>query len=234
MDNSIATDQCLFIFAQGRSGSTLLLELLNEIDGVNICGENNGALKHLEKFHGCLRESIRNSHPWGDDKPKFTYREILEKELKPAWYNVFEYKSILEQLRSLIREMYNPHGDYRVWGFKEIRHGLGGTYNAFESELDFIKLMFPGSRFVFNTRSIHDLLQSGWWADHPERSRKRLSYQYACFEEYFKIHNDYCYMVAYEDIVAKSVRFIELYDFIQEKFESDVYEMVLNRPKRDR
>ena len=49
--SKLKNSECVFIVAQGRSGSTLLLKLLNSIKGYNICGENHGAISQLSAFY---------------------------------------------------------------------------------------------------------------------------------------------------------------------------------------
>jgi hypothetical protein len=50
----------LFIIAQKRTGSTLLLRILNQIPGFSIAWENGGAFFHLTKFYHQI-EAIRSN-----------------------------------------------------------------------------------------------------------------------------------------------------------------------------
>ena len=56
------TTDFVIIMAQGRSGSTLLLRMLNAVPGVRIAGENQKALDHLRAFVECFRTADHWNH----------------------------------------------------------------------------------------------------------------------------------------------------------------------------
>lgn len=223
---------CVFLIAQGRSGSTLLLELLNEIDGVNICGENWGATKHLAAFEQSLIQSRFYAPPYGESGRMMTYQEIRDRGLKAAWYNLFDLETVQDKLRDILTEMYDPEHIFRIWGFKEIRLGLNSSYEEFEAELDFLKGLFPAARFIFNTRDLDDLIQSGWWADYPEESKRMLTEQMHHFRTYQEAHHIYCYSLTFEDIISRSDKLEGLFTFMGEAFDPVKVEEVLSRPQK--
>ena len=53
----------VFVVTYGRSGSTLLMGLLNSIPGFLIRGENWDALHHLFRFHQTLEDGSRRWEP---------------------------------------------------------------------------------------------------------------------------------------------------------------------------
>lgn len=226
-------DSCIFVVAQGRSGSTLLLELLNEIEGMNICGENWGAVGSLAHFYESLRKTMASAPPQGKADVMMPYAEILERGLKPAWYNVFDHDAILADLRHLLRRMYNPGARYRRWGFKEIRFGLGVDYELFEGQLDFLLHLFPQAKFIFHSRMLESLVQSGWWKEDPELARAKLIRQQEFFERYIGRRYTVSYAMTYEHLIQADARLEGLYSFLGEKFDRQACLRVLARPIRD-
>jgi hypothetical protein len=62
-----------------------------------------------------------------------------------------------------------PEPDTRVTGYKEIRWAAEDVAEY----VDWLQQVFPGARFVVNTRHLDDVAQSKWWADDPD-ARKNL------------------------------------------------------------
>jgi len=213
----IEEQSCLFIMAHGRSGSTLLLRILNTLPGYNICGENWGAFAGLSNFYANILKTKNSKELIGE-------KEYLENSVKPSWYNVFDIESVNCDLRVLIKNMYNPRDEFRVWGFKEIRFGLNVDYENFNRQLEFLKNLFPTTKFIFNVRSIDELVasmsnhawiqQDNWW-DNPQRASKLLLAQKDHFEKFHQANPDYSYLISYEDVLAKNDRFYDLFKFLE-------------------
>ena len=238
--HDVKNSDCVFIVAQGRSGSTLLLKLLNSIDGYNICGENHGALSQLNAFYdSILRTDKLVPKSQGNN---LKYSEIVN--LPPRtdrysgfeWYNVYQLNFIEEKLRDLIFGMFNSHQKYRVWGFKEIRFGLGTIYNhfnidleKFSSDLNFLKQLFPRAKFIFLTRNTEELLKSAWWANNPKQSRKTLEQQKNFFWEYQNNNLDFSYHIDYTHLINNTQKIQDMYVFLGETFDIKKYREVLKR-----
>lgn len=236
----LKNSECVFIVAQGRSGSTLLLKLLNSIDGYNICGENHGALSQLNAFYDSILRTEKLV-PKVENK-NLAYSDLIELPSRQdnysgfEWYNVYQLNFIEDKLRELIVGMFNPSQQYRVWGFKEIRFGLGTIYNHFDinyekfaSELNFIKQLFPHAKFVFLTRKTENLIKSAWWANNPEQSKKTLDKQKNLFHEYINNNSNFCYHVCYHDLVNNTHNLHGMYKFVGEKFILENYQEALKR-----
>lgn len=233
--NELKNSNCVIVLAQGRSGSTLLLRVLNEIEGYNICGENHGAIRKLYEFNQLLQETTKIV-------PKqngrfYTYEELMNLPKYSdsysgfEWYNVYQIESIQEKLRELIFEMFNPERKFKVWGFKEIRFGGETTkyYKRFENELNFLKNLFPKTKFIFLTRDIEQLLKSAWWSKNPDTSRKILEKQEIFFDKYYQNNADFCYSITYHDLVKNTEVLYNMYEFLGESFDLDKYKTVLSR-----
>lgn len=243
--NELKNSQCLFLITQPRSGSTLLMRLINTIEGYNICGENKGALVELSKFYQSLLFTANmgldlknNTKKYYDhfetDNCFLTYNELLnrpkvKKEFSGfEWYNKFNLESIQEKLRELIIEMFNPEKKSIVWGFKEIRYGKE-SYKEFENELLILKELFPLAKFIFNTRKLEDAIQSAWLAQNPDESRQMLNTQSENFLKYHQKYPEFTYHITYQDVVNNTETLHRLYDFLGEKFNRENYQAVLDR-----
>ena len=226
---------CVILLAQGRSGSTLLLRLLNQIEGYNICGENHAAIRSLYEFHRRI-ENTTKKVPKKNGVFR-SYEKLLDLPKKGGsysgfeWYNVYKLESIQEKLRELIVEMFNPERKFKVWGFKEIRFGGQTTnrYKGFENELNFLKKLFPKTKFIFLTRDIEQLLKSGWWSDNPEKSREIIERQKIFFDNYCQNNAEFSYSITYHDLTSNTKKLHKMYDFLGELFEPDQYKAVISR-----
>jgi hypothetical protein len=146
----------VFIVTYGRSGSTLLMGLLNTIPGYRIVGENGNTLYRLYQADQGLREAYakrgRDSnqpiHPWygaTDWRPDEFRRDLVD---------------------AFVANVLRPGRDDRVLGFKEIRY-TEAHMKDLTRFLDFLGDAFPDSRIIFNHRRPDKVASSGWWASNP-------------------------------------------------------------------
>lgn len=147
----------LFVVTYGRSGSTLLMGLLNTLPGYLIRGENRDALHHLFQFEKTMRtESTRG--------PRRKLREPTHPFFGIAGY---PRERAVRQLRRLATEtVMRPKEETRVTGFKEIRW----YHSDLEDYVAWLREVFPGARFLVNTRNHADVLKSKWWAGGEDKS----------------------------------------------------------------
>lgn len=232
--SNLTNSHCLFVIAQGRSGSTLLLRMLNEIEGYNICGENFNAVEKLADFYYLLQkitqqipkiEGVQNRFPTYEELEKWQHENYSGFE----WYNIYDLKIIKQKLREIIVTMFNPNFHYKVWGFKEIRLGFKTNYEQLERQLNFITLLFPQAKFIFNTRNVENLIKSAWWAEKPEENKKYLQKQQHLFKEYCIAHPQNTYQISYEDMIENTIRLHDMYDFLGLSFKIEAYKKVIKR-----
>ena len=145
--------------AMGRSGSTLLMRLLNCSPDMVIWGEHNGFLSALGRsFHAlttkfatdCMRNSQRFAEPVLHQQPI-----ILDRGQRWSceWVNIFTKADTLAAFRNLIVDLLGRRLPAGVrWGFKEIRyHG---------EEIEFLRTLFPRAQFILLLRNPVHVLQS--------------------------------------------------------------------------
>ncbi len=141
----------LFVVTYGRSGSTLVTGLLNSLPGYLIRGENRDALHHLYLFHHTmLTESTR--------KPIKRLRMRTD-----PFFGIGDFpaeKSLAGIRRLALDTVLRPKPDTRVTGFKEIRWYQPDLVEY----VAWLRQVFPGARFLVNTRDHESVLKSGWWA----------------------------------------------------------------------
>lgn len=154
-------EKYVFVFTYGRSGSTLLMGLLNSLDGYCIRGENNNALYQLFEFNrhieeartNSLRNSERPSHPW-------------------FGLNLYDPEAARIQQRDMfVSTLLHPEPHHRVTGFKEIRFSEKDV-PEFEAYIDYVRATFAPCKIVFNHRKLESVAKSGWWANMPEGLNK--------------------------------------------------------------
>lgn len=152
----------VFIFTYGRSGSTLLMGLLNSMPHYCIRGENNNLLHRLywscDALYGALASpSAKNAasptNPWfGLDKTnpgRFAERLI----------------------DAFVDEVLVPGPNHTTLGFKEIRFSQHEVPD-FEAYMAFVRRSFPGCKIIFNHRNLADVAASKWWATMPAAPEK--------------------------------------------------------------
>lgn len=152
----------VFIVTYGRSGSTLLQGVLNSLPGYLVRGENRQAMRHLWAFH---RTAVRER----DRQRAGRERRGLPPGGHPptdAYYGIDEFpvrRSLAGIRRLALDTLLRPEPGTRVVGFKEIRWDDEDV----AAYVGWLQKVFPGARFVVNTRDLDDVAQSRWWADDP-------------------------------------------------------------------
>lgn len=144
----------VFVMAYGRSGSTLLQAILNSTPGVLMRGENRGLAYYLHQFH---KSAVRDAE-WAGD--------VARRKVNP-FYGIRDYPAdvAITRIRELLLDtVLRPEPGTRVLGFKEIRW----YQEDLPDYLAFMQEVFPGARFILNTRQLDDVAKSSWWADHDD------------------------------------------------------------------
>lgn len=202
--------QYVFLVAIGRSGSTLLRELINTFDGVNLQGENDHVLdlaRLLAKTHfNNLRfgQELPTQHPW-----KGMERLNAEKLAK-------DYVKSLENHYLLVDQKGNTH-----FGFKEIRW----HESVFETFAG-MKLMFPNAKYVFNFRDPVEISQSAWHR-HELGGPESIEAQQAILREMAKHLGKNATQVNYEDYTSRPKSLKKVANFLGVKFDQLKVEQVL-------
>jgi hypothetical protein len=206
----------LFVVTYGRSGSTLLMGLLNSIPGYLVRGENWDALHHLFRFHRTLAEG---SQKWDPAR--------LRQRTHPFFgAGDFPVRKSLDGTRRLVLDtVLRPREDTRVTGFKEIRWYADDVVDY----VAWLREVFPGARFVVNTRDHAEVRRSGWWAKRPENAE-----QLPAIEERILALaeglGEAAYRVHYNDYVGDPSALRGLFDWLGEAYDEAAVRSVLETP----
>ena len=152
-------DKIVLICATGRSGSTTMQRIINTIPNSNICGENFGAINSLLEFYRRIKTTTIDYVP-GHMNPA-SYENIISKNVKPSWYNSYNFNNMVQMIRITIINMFKNKDSTNVWGFKEIRYDSGN--------IDYIKdfkELFPQTKVIIQFReNIQAQSKSGWFKE---------------------------------------------------------------------
>jgi len=206
----------VFVVTYGRSGSTLLQGILDSIPGWLIRGENGGAVYHLYRHFTEITSRPQSRRR----EPPFPVTD--------AWFGFDQYprRLAVAQIRALVIDtLLRPGPDTRVTGFKEIRW----DYPDLPAYLRFLQRIFPGARFILNTRSHEDVAKSKWWAraDDPLAELARIEeLQSAAADEL----GDAVYRVRFDDYVEDPAVLRGLFEWLGEEFDEGAVRSVLAVP----
>ncbi|MGA8255735.1 MAG: sulfotransferase [Nocardioides sp.] len=198
----------LFVVTYGRSGSTLVSGLLNAIPGYLVRGENRDALRHLYEFHQQLVFNARG--------PKGNFR----KKTHPFYgAGDFPEQRSIDGIRRLVLDtVLRPKADTRVVGFKEIRWYADDLVDY----VSWLREVFPGARFLINTRAHADVLKSAWWAEgDAEQNASHLAANEAQLLSLAHDLGEAAYRIHYDDYVADPTVLRGLFDWLGEAWDED-------------
>jgi len=208
----------VFVMTYGRSGSTLLMGLLNTLPGYLVRGENDDAMRFLYDFH---RTCVARSTFWPIERMRMRSNPFFGMGDYPVAASVAGIRRLA--LDTLLR----PKPDTRVTGFKEIRWWKRDLVEP----LEFTRTVFPGARFVLNTRDVEDVIQSKWWArKDPAEARAQVQEYDARIERAHRELGDATYRVHYDDYVADPGVLAGMYAWLGEAFDRARVDEVMGTP----
>ena len=200
-------DKVVLLCCTGRSGSTTMQRILNTIENSNICGENYGAINSLLLYYKKLKQTTFIQVP-GRKNP-ISYQEIINRSIKPAWYNSYNIDELQSQIKQMIISMFKNSKDTNVWGFKEIRY----DNNNIELIQEF-KELFPQTKVIIQIREdVNKQSQSSWFNKDPNAKIQLIKTNNE-FYQFFEKHKDYCYFTSFEKMFdIKNIQTI--FEFIE-------------------
>ncbi len=206
----------VFVMTYGRSGSTLLMGILNSIPGWLLRGENRHAMRHLYDFHRSGLEEKRRVNP-----------DLASQPTHP-WFGIEGYPEAasLQHIRALAQAtLLRPEPGTRVSGYKEIR-----WYDEdLPAYLAFMQEVFPGARFVLNTRNLADVAASNFWT-HKDDPLGRVQFIEERMLAAAAGLGDAVHRVHYDDYVADPGSLRGLFDWLGETYDQDRIQAVMATP----
>ena len=197
------TERPIFIFAQARSGSTLLQRVINSFDGVLMYGENVGVLGGVaESYHKFMS---KRGHAFCSESPDHNavWQESLKRLKDPHDFspnvNGLTYDHVRTAFRDFVRTLIHPFDipGLNRWGFKETRH--------FEPDhvFDMLVDLFPQASFLFTLRHPVGVIESvdatGWSKLTLDGKMEQWKSQALSLMRYHRAHPQNTMIVRYED-----------------------------------
>ncbi len=205
----------VFVVTYGRSGSTLLQGILSATPGVVVRGENGGVIQHLFAFH----ETVTR------------HRDRLAREdvLPPShpWWGVDGYPdaTALRDIRTLLLDtVLRPGADTTLVGFKEI----DWPSEQLDQLFAFMRAVFPGARFVLNTRDLEQVATSKWWSRNPDAMAELTAMEQRYVAALDALGDDAWRRVHYDDWVADPAQLRGLFDWLGIDFDEPRVRAVLD------
>ena len=203
----------LFVMTYGRSGSTLLQGVLNSIPGYLIRGENRQVLRHLYDFHSrsvAHRRSMRRNQrrrglPVGGSTSTHPFFGMD---------NFAVEKSLAGTRQLALDTLLRPEPDTRVVGFKEIRWAARDVADY----VAWLQRVFPGARFVVNTRDLDAVSSSKWWAEVPD-ARSKLAKRERRILTIAESLGEAAFHVRYDDYAGNPPALAPLFDWLGENYD---------------
>lgn len=206
----------LFVLTYGRTGSTLLQGILDRTPGYCIRGENGGVVYELFRYH---RTAIRH-------RDRLARKEPLPPQ--HPWWGIdgFPEDVALREYRHLVLDtVLRPTVGSRVVGYKEIEWG----YDDLDDYLDFMRRVFPGARYVVNTRDLADVAKSKWWANRPD-AREQLEKLDSRVRDAGKRLGDAAYHVHYDDYKDDPAALRGMFQWLGAPFDRSRIAAVMSQP----
>lgn len=145
----------LFILATARSGSTTILQTLNELPGVRLSGENNNLFYNLWKLinYGGIKTTLRQNY---DQNSSFWIHNAVPRGAMACTIQNFmetiNPPPLLSQKYSKLIPL-SKYDDSKIIGAKMIRVQKDNNKWKPKFVADFIRENFPCAKFVVNIRS---------------------------------------------------------------------------------
>jgi len=219
-------DKIVLLCCTGRSGSTTLQQIINSIPNSNICGENYGAINSLLLFYKKLKQTTFLQVP-GNKNP-LSYDELLQKSIKPAWYNSYNLIEIQNLIKKQIIKMFKNSDTTILWGFKEIRYE-----NKNIELLREFKELFPNVKVIIHIREdIETQSKSSWFKEDPN-AKVFLEKQNRNFKKFYEKNKDFCFFNTFEKIfdMENMQKLFEFIDCIEDFNEKKIKNILENELK---
>jgi hypothetical protein len=212
----------VFIVTYGRSGSTLVQNMLNAVPGACIRGENENLLAPFARAWDMLRSSeqvakFRDANrTTGSSDPWFGFEAVT-----PEHFGA-------HMARAFTEPVLRPAPDTRITGFKEIRWANDPL--LFPVMLDFIRAFFPLPHIVFNLRDHAAVCRSGWWNTmDPNRVTRILTEAEDLYASYAARHPGATLTLRYDDYIRGPDMWRPLFTYLGEPFDPARVKQVLSR-----
>jgi len=213
----------------GRSGTTLLLKILNSVQGVYIWGEHGVFLKKIaESYFLNLENGFLYSHlELEKNNLAGGIKKIKNSKIFVPWVNWFSKEDLRKKYGNFVASIFKPKIFSRAWGFKEI------SYGNKDRVLDFLIEIFPEAKFVFIARNPLDTITSQVYNfDKGDKNKlnERMEYwieKNRNIYKFYHAHAQNCFIIKYEDLINKNSKILSLlFNFLEFKLTEKQYSIL--------
>nr|ADI46940.1 MTM0775 [Volvox carteri f. nagariensis] len=217
--------KCVFILATGQSGSTVLMDALNQLPHYLIRGEQYAAFWNVYEsfmnFRWTTNEpSNQGLFNWTAYKyaPLSTIKGLYNREaphVELPWFNEFPQERIFVAARSYYAALYGFYGGNFVSGFKDSRFVCGKSFSRgrcselFGGFMHFLQTICLDVKVLLNTRASSSLASNrklyAMSRDQSEEDFLRdLNETHSLYDSYLSQNSDHAFRVFYEDLYNPS------------------------------
>eukprot|EP01025_Chloroclados_australasicus_P061046 TRINITY_DN793_c0_g1_i1.p1 TRINITY_DN793_c0_g1~~TRINITY_DN793_c0_g1_i1.p1 ORF type:complete len:249 (-),score=20.29 TRINITY_DN793_c0_g1_i1:819-1535(-) len=188
--------RCVFVAAVGLSGSTTLMDVLNQHPQVHIRGENNGLFNRFM--------NILNGVKWNQDF-EGARKNWLEFPMKRT--SMLTREEGYQGFAQFFKQFYAHDQDAnKVVGFKEIRYWS-------IDQIQFIKNLCQDSKVIFQYTNETASIRNKMWYAHMKNAEQEIKYKTKLFLEFHQKNKDFTLATTVEDF--KDPNFPKrLFDFL--------------------
>jgi hypothetical protein len=123
--------------------------------------------------------------------------------------------SIAGSRRLALETLLRPKADTRVTGYKEIRWWRHEDLDAY---VGWLREVFPGARFLVNTRDHAAVLRSKWWAKGGDNSEHLADIERRLLATAARL-GDAAYHVHFDDYVADPATLAPMFAWLGEEYD---------------
>jgi len=208
-------EKFIIICALPRSGSSLLLRVINRFKNTNLYGENFNCFSHLSQTFNSIKKTLDWDGKYDVPKSRkefdnFNYHGI-------AWYNEFNINDVKKSFIKFIVDLLDKNNKYINIGFKEIRHGFetnndfqydqlkAKDFESFKNELKFfIDLFGNNCKIIFLIRNYESLIKSSRdWNCFKDKdySINQLEIATNNYKSFCNVYKDNSCIIEYENLI---------------------------------
>ena len=220
----------IFLLGSGRSGTTLLMKILNSVDHVILSGEHGGFLKQIADvyfFHFTDEEMKKRFK--NEEAPDALFTKKLEYKIGYPWLHWYGKDTVKKNYKKFIESFFNPEMFSKkvCWGFKEIRYGIN------DQVMEMLIDLYPNARFIFINRDPIDVIASQLvmkeWGNLKEIINNWVI-QNRYISIFYKKYRDNCFVIKYEDIIpGDSDEFKQLFKWLGLELTEKQYQVFDNK-----
>jgi hypothetical protein len=211
----------ILICAIGRTASTTLQRIINTIPDSNITGEKFGAIENLLECYKNIKNTVNNTKKHNNEF--LTFDELKQKNIKPSWYNSFDFEEVINNIKNTIISILNKNDsihNVRILGYKEIR------WINYLYLLDEFLELFPDTKIIYNIDDdVERQSQSGWFKEHSNSKELILEYNKQMINHASKNKKGY---LSFKKNLFKLDEVKKMFLFLDETLNEEEYKFIIN------